>query len=172
VKGMSAIVHVASIASFDPDPNKVIPQTVAGSTSILYAALKEPLMKAFVYTSSIVAATMGIPGNNTHVGRDTWNEEAVKLAWAPAPYEPARGMIVYSASKTEAEMAIWKFVEEENPQFSVNSICPSNIIGEPLGKKHLETSYAFLKLLYDGNVAFLAAMPESKFSSNVLELGG
>jgi nucleoside-diphosphate-sugar epimerase len=30
VKGMSAIIHVASITSFSPDPNEVIPQTIAG----------------------------------------------------------------------------------------------------------------------------------------------
>lgn len=81
VKGMSAIAHVASIVTFDPDPNKVVPQTVAGATSIMEAALKEPSVKEFVYTSSIVAATMPVPGNNTYVERDTWNDTAVALAW-------------------------------------------------------------------------------------------
>jgi hypothetical protein len=113
VKGISAIVHVASITTFSPDPNEVVTQTVAGATSILHAALREPLVKAFVYTGSITAATMCVPGNSTHVERDTWNEEALKLAWAPPPYEPSRGMFVYNASKTEAEVAVWKFVAEK-----------------------------------------------------------
>jgi nucleoside-diphosphate-sugar epimerase len=72
---------VASIVTFDPDPNKVVPQTVAGATSIMEAALKEPSVKEFVYTSSIVAATMPMPGNDTYVKRDTWNNTAVALAW-------------------------------------------------------------------------------------------
>ncbi|RDW57271.1 hypothetical protein BP5796_12721 [Coleophoma crateriformis] len=160
VKGMSAAAHVASIGTFDADPYKVIPQTVMGAISILQAALREPMMKAFVYTSSIVATTLVIPDIHTRVERDTWNEDAINMAWAPPPYEPARGPVVYAASKTEAEKAVWKFAEEKNPHFSINSICPATIIGEPLGKKHVETPYAFLKLLYDGNTDFLIANPE------------
>jgi len=168
VKGMSAIVHVASVTTFAPDPHKVIPQTVAGATSILHAALREPLVKAFVYTGSISAATMYVPGNSTHVERDTWNEEALKLAWAPPPYDPTRGIFVYNASKTEAEMAVWKFVAEKKPHFSVNSIDPATILGEPLNKKHLETPYSYLKVLCDGNMAFLAGIPSSKSSLSPL----
>jgi len=169
VKGMSAIVHVATITTFSPDPNEVVPQTVAGATSILHAALREPLVKAFVYTGSISAATMCVPGNSTHVERDTWNEEALKLAWAPPPYEPTRGIFVYNASKTEAEMAVWKFVAENKPQFSVNCIDPAVILGEPLNKKHLETPYSYLKALCDGNMAFPAALPSSKASLSSLK---
>ncbi|RDW59962.1 hypothetical protein BP6252_13049 [Coleophoma cylindrospora] len=117
VKGMSAVLHVASITSFDPDPNKVVPQTVAGATSILHASLQQPSMKAFVYTSSIVAA-----------------------------------------SKTEAEIAVQKFIAEKKPHFGVNSVFPAAIIGEPLDKKHLEIPYAFLKILYDGNISVLPSM--------------
>jgi len=159
VKGMSAIAHVASVTNLAPDPNKVVPQTVAGATSILHAALKEPMVKAFVYTSSVNAATMFVPGNSTHVERDTWNKEVLKLAWAPPPYDPMRGMVVYAASKTEAEIAVWKFAAETKPHFSVNSISPTCILGEPLNKKHIETPYSYLKLIYDGKMAFLAAMP-------------
>jgi nucleoside-diphosphate-sugar epimerase len=137
VKGMSAIVHVASITTFSPDPNVVISQTVVG-------------------------ATMYVTGNSTHVERDTWNKEALKLVWAPPPYDPPRGMFVYNASKTEAEMAVWKFVAEKPPHFSVNCIDPATIIGEPLNKKHLETPYSYLKVLYDGNMDFLGAIPSSK----------
>jgi nucleoside-diphosphate-sugar epimerase len=162
VGGMSAIVHAASITNFDSDPNKVIPQTVAGATSILYAALNEPSVKEFVYTGSISAATMYESGINTHVERDTWNMESLKLAWAPPPYEPSRGMFVYNASKTEAEMAIWKFVADHNPKFSVNAIDPSSIMGEPLNKKHLETPYSYIKVLSDRNMDFLGAVPSSK----------
>jgi nucleoside-diphosphate-sugar epimerase len=166
VKGVSAIAHVASVTSLASDPNIVIPQTVAGVTSILHASLKEPSVKAFVYTSSCNAATMFVPGNSTHVKRDTWNEEVVKLAWAPPPYDPMHGMVVYSASKTEAEMAMWKFAAETKPHFRINSISPVCILGEPLNKKHLETPYAYLKLIYDGNMTFLAGMPSCKSLNN------
>lgn len=159
VKGMSAVAHVASIVTFDPDPSKVIPQTVRGAVSILEAALREPSVREFVYTSSIVAATIPAPGNTTHVDRHTWNDTAVQLAWSPPPYDAMRGSIVYMASKTEAEKAVWRFVEEEKPHFTVNSICPSSIMGEPLHKSHIESPASWLKLLYDGKTERLANFP-------------
>lgn len=166
IKGVSAIIHTASIVNFSPDPNEVVPQTVAGATSILHAALKEPSVKAFVYTGSISSAAIYDSEKSVHVERDTWNEEALKLAWAPPPYDSSRAFFVYNASKTEAEMAVWKFHAEKNPHFSVNCIDPSSIMGEALYKKHLETPYAYVKALYDGKAGkagFLAGIPSSKF---------
>lgn len=159
VRGVAAIAHVASIVTFDPDPNKVIPPTVRGAISILEAALREPSVREFVYTSSIVAAAIPAPGVTTHVTRDTWNDTAVQMAWTPPPYEENRGEIVYMASKTEAEKAVWRFVEEKKPRFTVNSVAPSTIMGEPLHKSHIESSASWLKLLYDGNTAMLANFP-------------
>jgi nucleoside-diphosphate-sugar epimerase len=164
IKGVSIIVHAASVVTFSPDANEVIPQTVSGATSILYAALKEPSVRAFVYTGSIAAAVLyGPAGGSVHVERDTWNEAAVKIAWAPPPYESSRSMHVYQASKTEAEKAVFKFLAEKNPHFSVNSVDPSSIMGEALNKKHLETPYSYLKVLNDGHVGFLAGVPSSKY---------
>ena len=162
VKGVSAVAHVASITTWDTDPNKVIPQTVRGAVSVLEAAQREPSVREFVYTSSIVAAAIPAPGDTTHVTRDTWNEAAVQLAWAPPPYEQNRGEIVYMASKTEAEKAVWKFVEEKKPHFTVNSVAPSTIMGEPLHKSHIESSASWLKLLYDGKTTVLANFPACK----------
>lgn len=169
IKGVSIIVHAASVVSFSPDANDVIPQTVSGATSILHAALKEPSVRAFVYTGSIAAAVLYGPGKSVHVERDTWNEAAVKIAWSPPPYEPSRSMHVYQASKTEAGKAVFKFLAEKNPHFTVNSVDPSSIMGEPLNKKHLETSYSYLKVLYDGKVGFLAGVPSSKYSYLLVE---
>ncbi|KFY46762.1 hypothetical protein V494_00342 [Pseudogymnoascus sp. VKM F-4513 (FW-928)] len=159
IKGVSAIIHTASIVSFSPDPNDVIPQTISGATSILHAALKETSVKAFVYTGSIASAMQYDASKSVHVERDTWNTEAIKLSWAPPPYDPSRGMLVYQASKTEAEMAVWKFQAEKKPHFSVNCVDPSSIMGEALHKKHLETPYSYLKVLYDGKVGFLEGIP-------------
>ncbi|KAE9376190.1 putative NAD dependent epimerase/dehydratase [Stipitochalara longipes BDJ] len=161
IKGMSAVAHVATVANFDPDPNNVVTSTVAGTVSILEAALKEPLVKQFVYTSSIVAAVLPLPGLNTHVERDTWNEDAVKLAWAPPPYDSNRGMFVYMASKVAAEKAVWKFVEERKPHFTVNTVNPASILGEPLNIKHVETDYAWVKVVYDGKTAPLEGLPST-----------
>lgn len=69
--------------------------TIAGVTNLLEAATKEPSVREFVLTSSLVSATIPIPGNTTRVEKDTWNDVVLELAWAPPPYEPERGGIVY-----------------------------------------------------------------------------
>ncbi|OPB37939.1 hypothetical protein A0O28_0102230 [Trichoderma guizhouense] len=154
IKGVSAIIHVASIVTFDPDPNKVIPKTVAGATSILEAATREPSVKAFVYTSSIGAVTMPRPGNDIQITWDTYNDFATQAAWAPPPYEPSRGMLTYMASKAAAEKAVWQFAEERKPHFTVNSVPPSAIMGEALNKVHNEGTGAWIRNLYDGDTSF------------------
>ena len=134
VNGVSAVVHVASVLSFDKDPNNVVPQTVAGTMTALKAAAKEESVKRFVYTSSSVAATLPKPNTKFHIDSKTWNDEGVKNAWAPPPYEEERAWAVYAASKTESEKAIWKFVKEEKPKFVVNTVCPNANIGTILDK--------------------------------------
>lgn len=166
VRGVSAIAHVASVVTFDPDPEHVVPQTVRGAVSVLEAALGEPSVSAFVYTSSIVAAAIPKPGSATRVGRETWNDAAVRLARAPPPYEPGRGSVVYMASKTEAERAVWAFVAERRPHFSVNSVSPSTIMGEPLHRSHIESQASWLKQLYDGNMALLDNFPAGEWLSH------
>jgi nucleoside-diphosphate-sugar epimerase len=165
VKGVSAIAHVATISTFDPDPSTVIPQTIAGVTSILHAALKEPSVRRFVYTSSIVAATTIEVGSSTHVGRDTWNDAAVEAAWAPPPYEPSRGFIVYQASKVVGEREVWKFAAEKNPQFTVNVVCPQTIIGELVGRHAQSFTAHIIPSLYNNNgdiSSFVPVLPASK----------
>lgn len=163
IRGVSAIAHVASILTMDPDPAKVIPATVAGGISILDTAMKEPSVKSFVYTSSLGAATMLAPGNEAYVTKETYNDFATKASLAPPPYEPGRGMLTYMASKVAAEKALWNFAEQRRPHFTISSVLPSVIIGEALDKAHNEGDGAWIRTLYDGKTAFWDSMPASKF---------
>lgn len=140
VKGVSAVAHIASVLDFDPNPNNVVPQTAAGVTSVLESASKESSVTRFVFTSSIVAAIFPTADQDGVVDRNSWNEFAVKEAWDPPPYEPSRAMLVYAASKVAAEQALWKYVDENKPQFVTNVVSPSGILGEPLHERHA-TSY-------------------------------
>ncbi|KAH6693494.1 aldehyde reductase [Plectosphaerella plurivora] len=155
VKGVSAIVHIASILTFDSNPHTVIPQAVAGVTSVLAAALKEPSVKEIVFTSSLVAATRAIVDHETTIDQNSWNEEDVKAAWAPPPYEPSRAMYVYAASKVAAEKALWQFVEEKKPHYTVNAVGPSGVIGEPLHEKHADNPANWLAALFKKQKALL-----------------
>lgn len=111
------------------DPNEVIPPTIAAATNLMHSAAKVSTIKRVVYTSSSTALTMPKPNQKIHVDTSTWNEEAIKAAWAPAPYEKERGYTVYGASKTLAEQKCWEFVKKENPGFTLNTVLPYFNIG-------------------------------------------
>lgn len=56
---------------------------------------------------------------------DTWNDAAVKAAWdenTPADVKP---FVVYAASKTEGERAAWRWIKENKPEFTFNSVLPN-----------------------------------------------
>lgn len=68
---------------------------------------------------------------------DTWNDAAVDHAWNkrgqnfddanPYPF------VVYGASKTAGERALWKFGKDKKPHFQLNAILPNANIGRILG---------------------------------------
>ena len=132
VQGVDAVIHTASVVDFSPDPNKVITPVVQAIRGILEVAADQPSLKRFVYTSSSTAASLPIPGKKFVMDAGTWNEEDVRKAWTE-PYEGAeKAWTVYAASKTEAERAVWRFVEERKSGFSVNCVLPNANFGRVL----------------------------------------
>ena len=159
IKGVSGVVHVASVLSFDADPNKVIPQVVAGAVNALEAAAKQPSVKRFVYTSSSTAITAPKPNEKFEVSIEDWNTEDVEAAWKPPPYEPTRNWAVYGASKTQAEQAVWKFAKEKKPDFVVNAVLPNANMGEILSEKQPASTGAWAKALYYGSLDKVKDIP-------------
>lgn len=96
--------------------------TIAGALKANMAAYAEPSVKRFVLTSSSSPA-VDILDSLITVTNDTWNQEAIERAWADSPYEASRSWLVYKASKTQAEQAIWEFHENRSkrPDFVVNA---------------------------------------------------
>jgi nucleoside-diphosphate-sugar epimerase len=163
VKGMSAVAHVAAITSFDPDPNKIIPPSIAGIQAIMSAAAKEPSVKEIVFTSSIMAVRLPTLSDKTiRVGRDTWNDYIMELASAPPPYDSSNSMIAYAAGKFAAEKEIWRWAEENKPKYTINVVCPFGILGEPLHKKHVDTPGNWITTIFKGGKEQLDAFPASK----------
>ncbi len=108
---------------FVNEADKIIPITIAGAMNALKAAYAELSVKRFVLTSSSAAA-VGVLDDGITVKEDTWNEKAVKRAWADPSYEPTRPLLNYEASKTQAEQAIWKYHKEnrsKRPDLVVNT---------------------------------------------------
>ncbi|CRK25923.1 Aldehyde reductase 2 like protein [Verticillium longisporum] len=165
VKGVSAVVHTASIFTMDPNPHNVIPGTILGTVNALEAAAREPSVKRFVLTSSSTAALIPRPNNPVKVTTDTWNEEAVELAYRDPPYEPQRGLSVYAASKALSERETWKFMEEKKPGFTLNAVLPNINFGASLdsvNQGHPSTS-AIVAELFRGNTTYLGGITAQYF---------
>ncbi|KAK1993902.1 NAD dependent epimerase/dehydratase [Colletotrichum falcatum] len=158
VKGMSAFIHVAAVVKFSPNPDDVVPITVAGALNGLKAAYAEPGVKRFVLTSSSSTVLPAGPEafKQPHViTHDTWSAEAVELAYAPPPYIPAHSVFVYSASKVESEKAVWEYHEEHRharPDLTVNSVLSTTNFGKCLdvGNQGYPSSMGFITGLWKG----------------------
>jgi nucleoside-diphosphate-sugar epimerase len=107
--------------SFTADPNAIIPQTISSTLAILTAARNTPTIKRVVLTSSCAAAATPKTGHYPTITSASWNDEAVKEAWAEPPYEASRGFTVYAASKTAAEKEAWAWYEQNKPAFVFNT---------------------------------------------------
>ncbi|KAF7175191.1 hypothetical protein CNMCM7691_006595 [Aspergillus felis] len=165
VKGVSAVVHTATIFSLDPNPHNVIPGTISGTVNALEAAAQEPSVKRFVLTSSSTAALIPKPNNAVKVTTDTWNDEAVELAYRDPPYEPERVLPVYAASKTLSEKEAWKFMDEKKPGFTLNAVLPNMNFGPSLdvtNQGHPSTS-AIVAELFKGNTNYLGGITPQYF---------
>ncbi|KAH8811169.1 hypothetical protein F5884DRAFT_267019 [Xylogone sp. PMI_703] len=153
VKGASGLIHVATPVMQYYDPNIGIPMVVNGALNALKSAAKEPTLKRVVMTSSSTAAASPQPNKEFVMDENTWNEDAVKAAWAPPPYEGLqRRLDVYSTSKTQAEQAAWKFMREEKPGFVLNTVLPNANMGKILSPEHqgFPSTDGWIKALWDG----------------------
>lgn len=121
LEGASGFVHVASDMSNSADPDVVVGNAVKGVLNALRAAKNEGEgMKRFVYTSSSTAATLPRPGEVFDVTVDSWNAEAVEMAWKVDAGEKD-AFVVYAASKTESERAVWRWAGETEHEFVINT---------------------------------------------------
>jgi len=128
VLGVAGIVHLASILTFSNKPDEVIAPSVKGTLNILKSATKEPKVKSLVVTSSSTAACMPSINMKATITKDSWNDFAVKAACEPDP----DGYVVYAASKTEAERALWDAVKATSPPFQVSAVLPNANFGSRL----------------------------------------
>ncbi|KAF2172123.1 hypothetical protein M409DRAFT_62921 [Zasmidium cellare ATCC 36951] len=163
VEGCSAVIHVATVITFDPDPENVIPPTLAGTREILKSAAKTPSVKRVVYTSSS-GALQTTTDKPITVTQDTWNDEAVRLVQDPTLFatlpDPVKSVTTYCASKTLAEKACFEFVEQEKPHFVLNTVAPNMNIGPTIHPTQPASSSAmnYIDVRDDGRLHLAAAI--------------
>ncbi|KAL8290280.1 hypothetical protein RQP46_003219 [Phenoliferia psychrophenolica] len=129
VQGCDVVFHTASPFNFtfkDNEKDMLIPAR-EGALNLLRAAKGAASVKRVIFTSSFAAITN--PHLDPRPGHVYTEED-----WNPSTWEEAVNTtdlhFVYLASKTFAEQAVWKFVKEEKPHFSVTAIVPPVILGQ------------------------------------------
>lgn len=136
IQGCAGVIHMATPVMQLHDPNIAIPMVIKGTTNALAAAAKAGI-KRVVLTSSSTAAASPVPDKIFTMDPSTWNESAVKAAWAPPPYESVqRKLDVYSASKTQGEQAAWEYVRKSGADMVLNCVLPNMNVGEILSVEH------------------------------------
>ncbi|EWG55413.1 hypothetical protein FVEG_13416 [Fusarium verticillioides 7600] len=156
VKGVSAVIHLANIGDYTPDPNVGFASAIEAALTVCRSAAKEASVKRFVVAGGLWTSVWPKPGETKTVGQDTWNDDLVKVAQAPPPYELSRILPVYLGARVEAEKAVWKFVKDENVPWEVNSVNPCWILGDPLDARHYgPMPTQLLQQLYLGKIEAL-----------------
>ncbi|GAM88627.1 hypothetical protein ANO11243_066610 [Dothideomycetidae sp. 11243] len=151
VKGIDSIIHTAADVSMNTDPNLVVPHSVEGVQTLLKAATSVPSIKSFVLTSSSISAVKPDPGNTSIIDQSSWNDEDMKLAWAPPPYSPERIFSVYAAGKYATEKACWEFVAQHKPHFTFNAVLPNFTTGPILASWQNASTAGWLMGLWTGH---------------------
>ncbi|TAQ91009.1 hypothetical protein B7494_g608 [Chlorociboria aeruginascens] len=135
VKGVDGIFHTASPIDFTIDTyDKMAIPAVRGSQNLLESALKAgPQLTSVVVTSSVAAIVDPPPVpefvfTEAHFASVALNEalkDKEEGKSSPAP-------VLYAASKTAADRAVFAFKNERKPSFAISTINPSIVIGPPV----------------------------------------
>lgn len=160
IKDVSGVCHVA-IGGFPVDSN-VIDYTINSTKKLLEVASREPLVRRFVYTSSITAAFNQSFDGLLTVDENTWNRQVVEMLATPTPSSNTsdpitRALTLYGASKILAE---WEIYTSNIGSMEVNSVLPGFTLGKILAPEFQGTpsSAFFLKLLWTGGVTTFNAV--------------
>ncbi|KAH8896159.1 aldehyde reductase [Thozetella sp. PMI_491] len=160
VEGASGFIHVANDMQGSRNPDIAIPRAVNGALSALKSSANAGL-KRFVFTSSSFAVTQPKPGKVFTLTVESFNDEAVERVKTPG----ADGETVYSASKVEAERAITRWVNKNQPSLVVNTVQPNANIGPLINaaKQGYPTSSRWVKMLWDHDYIALKGTPPQHF---------
>lgn len=130
-EGVQAIAHLASPVSMaETDPEPMMRASVQGTTSLLASALaeskkgsQEDVLKSVVFMSTISAVfSPSKPSGHIFTEAD-WNDAAEEEVRRLGKNTP--GYVIYQASKTAAERALWKFGKDTGAGFSMAALCPA-----------------------------------------------
>jgi len=115
-QGCDYIIHAASpyVVNVKDPINDLVKPAVEGTLNVLRSAAHIPSIQRVVVTSSMAAITDSPSGE---LNENVWNTKSTETR------NP------YYFSKTQAELAAWKFIKEKSPKFSLVAINPFVVMG-------------------------------------------
>jgi nucleoside-diphosphate-sugar epimerase len=126
IKGVYAVVHSPTLPKSDHIIENYWSLAVDSVVCMLEAADRESSVKAFVYTSSIVAAAPTTSPTDLLVTEDSWNVKDTILALTGQ----ADSDVVRHSGMVRAEQAFWHWTIEQRPSFKYSVVSPANLIGQ------------------------------------------
>ncbi|KAF2090380.1 NAD(P)-binding protein [Saccharata proteae CBS 121410] len=160
----TAVVLTTFATKFEEtDPDAYIPTAIKEVLAPLEVAARHPdAVKSVTVTGSawsVFTPKADVPRKLT---TETWNEDCVAEAYAPAFADPfRRGLAVLMACKTKLEQAAWRYVRETNPGFRFNVVQIESAFGPPVAPVHqgAPSTAGMLKMLFHGqNLDFVYAV--------------
>ncbi|KAF8326995.1 uncharacterized protein EI90DRAFT_3156366 [Cantharellus anzutake] len=124
-----AIIHAATPMDVSGDPQSVIGPAVEGTLGILRSAQQfGHNIKRIVITSSIASILESKDVPSYTFTEDDWNSKSEGIIEREGTNAP--GEQKYATSKTKAEQAAWKFINENKGlHFDLTTILPSVVFG-------------------------------------------
>jgi NADPH-dependent methylglyoxal reductase len=150
--GVTSVLHTASpfILKADDNVRDILSPAIKGSTSVLEAAKKYGKSVTRVIVTSSFAAILDT--SKGYRPGYTYDEKD----WNPTTYDEAAvasAGVAYSASKGLAEKAMWDWIAEKQPPFTLTAINPAWVFGpsvsDDLDLGHLNTSTGAMWNLVD-----------------------
>ncbi|KAI9148831.1 Aldehyde reductase 2 [Paramyrothecium foliicola] len=152
----TGVIHTAAPV---PGPNVKLDVNLATNATlhIFQSASRFSNIKRVVYTSSASAITSNALDSKSNIEPETFNTEAVLASKNHVEDPDSKGLdhLIYGASKTLAEQALWKWYREEKPHFELNVVVPPLVLGEVLDIKGqgLPSTTFYINLLWQGDAA-------------------
>ncbi|KAJ6510941.1 hypothetical protein C8R45DRAFT_1068804 [Mycena sanguinolenta] len=128
--GAAGILHIATDTSMAPSYEAVVGGVVQSIVGLMKAAAQVPSVKAFVLTSSRIAAfAPDYAEPEIHPTLEQWSDQLTTIAQQIPTNHPMKPLLVYAASKVAGERAAWEYYTSAGPDYAFNTILPDFVIG-------------------------------------------
>lgn len=120
--GIEGFIHLAAPVGGISDLDHALDLGLHSGLNALKACAKTTSIKRFVNTSSSLAAGfLKLDGeNNARLDETSYNDEAKEAA--EIEETRVKGFLVYSAMKSETEKAMWAWMKDSKPEFTLNCV--------------------------------------------------